>query len=100
MVWIDRAAVLFRLVGVVGAFAGIALYRKHRNPWAIVAAVACAIGAIVPFYWDMVPGMLKSWLYPNTKNGIIVSFFLNIGPWIYLLPRVLPEPRPAKRKQH
>jgi len=99
MIWIDRTAVLFRLVGVIGALVAIAEYRKHRSPWAIVSGALCAIGAIVPWFWSAVPGVLKSWLYPNTKPGIIVSFFLNVGPWVYLLPRVLPEPRKPKQKR-
>jgi hypothetical protein len=97
MAWIDRAAQLFQMLGLIGAGLGIYVFVKNRSPWAALATLSCAVGFILPFYWLQIPAALINWLVPYTKTGIGVSLLLNVGPWIYLLPNALPDVKRRRR---
>ncbi len=98
MAWIDRAAQLFQMLGLIGVGLGIYVFVKNRSPWAAIAVVSCLVGLIAPLYVFEIPNItLKNLLYPNTKTGIGVSFLLNVGPWIYLLPNALPDLKKRRR---
>lgn len=100
MIWVDRLAELFWVVSLVGAGLGIYVISKSRSSWAYLATFLCVAGFILPMYGVyLVPDQFESWLLPVTKPGIVVSFFLSVGPWFYLLPQALPEPKRTRRRK-
>lgn len=101
MVWVDRLAELFWMLALVGFGLSVYLFMKGtRSYWVFVSAVSCLLAIILPIYGVyLLPVRLESWLLPVTKQGIVVAFFMSVGPWFYLLPQALPEPKRPRRKR-
>lgn len=95
MQWIATAVQLSQFFGFTGIVLGIYVYSKTRNIWTVVATLLCAVGFIAPFFGVDVP--LYQVLYPHSYHGVAISYLLTVGPWFYLLPFTVPQPK-AKAK--